>query len=207
VIPDPQISAALASYGFASTPETNDKIRTYIRLLLRWNRSVSLTTVTEVDQILSFHFGESLFARTILPLENSRLADVGSGAGFPGLPLALAAPDLKVTLIESNAKKFAFLNEIIREVHLKNALALRCRMDEIAGPERHFDFITSRAFGQFADFLRWSSRQLTPTGRSLLWLGTADARSLSSEAGWTWKQPVPIPGSEGRVILSGVPRR
>ena len=207
MIPDSQINAALAPYGFESTPDLNDKIRTYIALLLKWNRSISLTTVTEIDQILGFHFGESLFARSILPLEKGRLADVGSGAGFPGLALALASPSLKVTLIESNAKKFTFLNEVIRELRLKNAVALRCRMEDVTGPDRHFEFITSRALGQFAELLRWSGRQLTSTGRNLLWLGIADVQVLSAETSWTWNQPVMVPASEGRVILEGIPKR
>jgi 16S rRNA (guanine527-N7)-methyltransferase len=207
VIPDSQISAALAPYGVDSSLELNAKIRTYIALLLKWNRSISLTTITEIDPILRFHFGESLFVGSILPLEKGRLADVGSGAGFPGLALALASPSLKVTLIESNAKKFTFLNEVIRELRLKNAVALRCRMEDVTGPDRHFDFITSRALGQFSEFLRWSSRQLTPMGRSLLWLGTADAQALSAEASWNWNQPVIVPGSDVRVILEGMPKR
>ena len=207
VIPDFQINAALGPYGFESTEELNDKIRTYIALLLKWNRSISLTTVTEINQILRFHFGESLFARSILPLENGRLADVGSGAGFPGLALALASTSLKVTLVESNAKKFTFLNEVIRELRLKNAVALRCRMEDVVGPDRHFDFITSRALGQFSELLRWSGRQLTSDGRNLLWLGLADAQVVATEATWNWNQPVMIPASEGRVILEGIPKR
>jgi 16S rRNA (guanine527-N7)-methyltransferase len=207
VIPDSKINAALAPYGFESTAELNDKIRTYIALLLKWNRSISLTTISDVDPILRFHFGESLFARSILSLEKGRLADVGSGAGFPGLALALASPSLKVTLIESNAKKFTFLNEVIRELRVKNVVALRCRMEDVTGPDRHFDFITSRALGQFAELLRWSGRQLTPIGRNLLWLGTSDAQALSAETSWNWNQPVMIPASEGRVILEGIPKR
>ena len=206
MISDSQINAALGPYGFESTPELNDKIRTYIALLLKWNRSVSLTTITEIDQILRFHFGESLFARSILPLEKGRLADVGSGAGFPGLALALASPSLNVTLIESNAKKFTFLNEVIRELRIKNAVALRCRMEDVTGPDRRFEFITSRALGQFAELLRWSSRQLRPAGRNLLWLGSSNAIILSAETTWIWNQPVKIPASEGRVILEGALR-
>ena len=96
--------------------ELCERIRTYISLLLRWNQSISLTTVTNSDEILRFHFGESLFAASAFSLENGRLADVGSGAGFPGLPLAMLLPDLNVTLIESNAKKFTFLSEVVREL-------------------------------------------------------------------------------------------
>ena len=87
-ISDGQIEAALRPYGIAASSELASMIPTYISLLLKWNRTISLTTVTDVDEILRFHFGESLFALTQLSIENGRLADVGSGAGFPGIPLA-----------------------------------------------------------------------------------------------------------------------
>src|SRR5579864_8581785 len=107
-----QINEVLKLYGVLPTPELAAGIRNYIELLLKWNKTVSLTTVTNVDQILAFHFGESLFALPMLPVEKSRLADVGSGAGFPGIPLAMARPSLNVTLIDPNAKKVAFLHEV-----------------------------------------------------------------------------------------------
>ena len=80
---DTQINDALGPYGVRATTDLTAGIKTYIELLLKWNRSVSLTTVIGVDGILRFHFGESLFALPMLPVEKSRLADVGSGAGFP----------------------------------------------------------------------------------------------------------------------------
>jgi len=115
-----QITDALKPYGIATSIDLIKGVRTYTELLLKWNRSISLTSVTDVEQILRFHFGESLFALSMLPVEKSRLADVGSGAGFPGIPLAMVSPNLTVTLIESNAKKYAFLNEVIRELKLRN---------------------------------------------------------------------------------------
>ncbi|MGH9747070.1 MAG: 16S rRNA (guanine(527)-N(7))-methyltransferase RsmG [Candidatus Acidiferrales bacterium] len=207
LIADSQIDAALLPYGLESSPALNDKIRIYIALLLKWNRSISLTTVTEIDQILRFHFGESLFALSLLPLEKGRLADVGSGAGFPGLALAAALPGLKTTLIESNGKKFAFLSEIIRELRLKNAVALRCRMEDVKGPDSHFDCITARALGQFDDLLRWARRQLAPGGVVALWLGEDDVQELSKEESWSWHDPVQIPNSDRRFILVGTPKR
>src|ERR1700683_5543907 len=99
------IGDTLRPYGLALEPGIADKIRAYISLLLKWNKKLSLTTVENPEEILKFHFGESIFAASAANFSQSRLADVGSGAGFPGLPLALIVPSQEVTLIESNTKK------------------------------------------------------------------------------------------------------
>ncbi|MGA8145726.1 MAG: 16S rRNA (guanine(527)-N(7))-methyltransferase RsmG [Candidatus Acidiferrales bacterium] len=203
---DAEIEIALKPYGLAPSPDLSAQIRTYVALLLKWNRSVSLTTVTGLDQILRFHFGESLFALTAFPIENGRLADVGSGAGFPGIPLAMVAPSLRVTLIESNAKKFAFLNEVIRELRIKNVQALHCRMEDVKQLSQRFDFITARAVGQFDELLKWSRKHLNPSGIVLLWLGYEDSQRISNERSWIWHPQVPIPGSERRFLLAGSPK-
>jgi 16S rRNA (guanine527-N7)-methyltransferase len=203
-----QIEGALQPYGVAPSTEMISRIQTYISLLLKWNERISLTTVTNPEEILRFHFGESLFVRTILPVEKSRLADVGSGAGFPGIPLAMAAPTLTVHLIESKVKKFAFLSEVIRELHLTNVIASRTRMEEFQSIENPLDFITARAFGQFEGLLGWSRAQLSGSGgRLLLWLGESDVAKVSLETGWIWSRAVPIPSTERRSILSGTPAR
>ena len=200
-----QISNALRPYGIAPSVDLIKGIRTYTELLLKWNRSVSLTSVTDVEQILRFHFGESLFALSMLPVEKSRLADVGSGAGFPGIPLAMVSPNLTVTLIESNAKKYAFLNEVIRELKLRNVIALHTRMKDIKAPTRAFDIVTARALGNFQDLFRWAQKKLAPNGRIVLWLGSEDATDLSANSHWKWSPPAPVPGSQRRYILIGYP--
>jgi len=198
-----QISNALKPYGIAPSVDLIKGIQTYIELLLRWNRSISLTSVTDMEQILRFHFGESLFALSMLPVEKSRLADVGSGAGFPGVPLAMASPTLTVTLIESNAKRYAFLNEVIRELRLRNVTALHSRTEEIKEPGQDFDIVTARALGKFEGFLRWAQKEIAPDGRIALWLGSKDATAVGVDSRWKWSPPVPIPGSQRRYILIG----
>jgi len=200
-----QISNALRPYGIAPSVDLIKGIRTYTELLLKWNRSVSLTSVTDVEQILRFHFGESLFALSMLPVEKSRLADVGSGAGFPGIPLAMASPTLMVTLIESNAKKYVFLNEVIRELRLRNVTALHSRMEEVKAPGQDLDFVTVRALGKFENLLRWAQKKLAPDGRIALWVGSEDATDISADSKWKWSVPAPIPGSQRRYILIGYP--
>lgn len=200
-----QIEKALNSYRVAPGSDLCDRIRIYISLLLKWNRSISLTKVTNLDEILRFHFGESLFAVPALSIENGRLADVGSGAGFPGIPLAMLVPGLSVTLIESNAKKFAFLSEVARELGLANVLAVRSRMEDFERTGPPFDFVSARAIGQFKNLLDWSKKQLSISGSLVLWLGQADVAKISAESSWKWNAPISIPGSERRFILSGSP--
>src|SRR5579862_3510821 len=110
-----QIISTLRPYGVPESSALSEKIRIYIDLLLKWNRKIALTAVTDPVDILKFHFGESLFAISTGVCGKSRLADVGTGAGFPGLVLAMADSNLDVSLIESNLKKCAFLSEAIRE--------------------------------------------------------------------------------------------
>jgi 16S rRNA (guanine527-N7)-methyltransferase len=187
-----------------------DGIQSYVSLLLQWNQSISLTTITDPEEIVRFHFGESLFAASCVPIRHGRLADVGAGAGFPGLPLRMLIPSLNLTLIESNAKKATFLSEVLRRLALDRVQISRVRMDEFKGepnlrPHSCFDFITARAFGQFEDLLRWSRAHLSKSGRLVLWLGRDGLASISKTEGWTWATPARIPGSDRRFIVSGSP--
>ncbi|MGA8011899.1 MAG: 16S rRNA (guanine(527)-N(7))-methyltransferase RsmG, partial [Candidatus Acidiferrales bacterium] len=138
-----QVEDTLGPYGILLEPGVVQKIRSYTALLIKWNRMISLTTVTDPIEILKFHFGESIFAASQVDFVESRLADVGSGAGFPGIPLAMTVPSLDVTLIESNSKKCVFLSEVVRELRLPNVKVLRERMENVDLGPRHFDFIAA----------------------------------------------------------------
>ena len=200
---DGQIQSALSPYGGPSSPSQCDAIRTYVDLLLRWNSRISLTTVTDPDEILRFHIGESIAAIPAAPIEKGRLADVGSGAGFPGVPLALFLPHLDVTLIESNAKKSTFLSEVQRQLNLHRVRVFRGRAEELLSQGEKFDFVTARAVGKYDELLFWSSKALNPGGKAVLWLGDKDASEVSAYPGWTWHTPQKITGSQKRFLLVG----
>ena len=203
---DAEIGQMLLPYGYRPDPPFCERLRAYVSLLLRWNSKISLTTVTDPAEIVKFHFGESLFAVSTLPIKRSRLADVGSGAGFPGLPIAMAVLGLDLTLIESNAKKCAFLSEVVRSLELDGINVFHGRMEDLQPDSGRFDFITARALGQHDELLSWAAEHLAPSGRVVLWLGEEDAGSISRNPGWSWKDPMLIPGSKRRFLLVGSPK-
>jgi 16S rRNA (guanine527-N7)-methyltransferase len=202
---DQEIRETLLQYVFSPDGNQCNAIRTYISLLLRWNQKISLTTVVDPLEILRFHFGESLFASSAVPIEKGRLADVGSGVGFPGVALAIVIPELAVALIESNSKKAAFLSELARELNLRNVEVIRRRFEQMSVSQPQFDFITARALGNYESLLIWSHGGLAVTGRIVLWLGEDECRRISADSSYSWHDPLRIPGSKRRFILVGSP--
>src|SRR5271170_3327639 len=125
---DELIARELQLYGTIASARLCDQIRAYIDLLLRWNEKTALTAVTQPEEILRFHFGESILAASSVPIRHGRLADVGSGAGFPAVPVRMVSENLSVILIESNQKKATFLAEVGRELQFNNVEVRRSRM-------------------------------------------------------------------------------
>jgi 16S rRNA (guanine527-N7)-methyltransferase len=148
-----------------------------------------------------------MFAANALPILKGRLADVGSGGGFPGLPLEMIVPDLRVSLIESDARKVAFLREVIRALDLSGVDVIRSRFQDLAASNAKFDYIAARALGRWTELLRWAAHALSSDGSVLLWLGSADAEKLSHTRGWYWRSPIAIPNAKQRVLLVGRPER
>ena len=202
---DREIRTALEPYGLSLSNVQVQAIRNYMSLLLRWNQKFSLTSVVEPNEILNRHFGESMFAVRKVPIERGRLADIGSGAGFPGLALKIACPKLEVLLIEANAKKAAFLAEVKRALQLEGVEILRTRFEDPSIRPDSLDFVTARAVSGLPGLVFWSQRALSRQGKLVLWLGREDAEKIAGTAGWKWREPVLIPGSRRRVVLIGEP--
>jgi 16S rRNA (guanine527-N7)-methyltransferase len=181
------------------------RISKYVALLKRWNQTIPLTSIEDDSEILVRHFGESIFAASLLAIDRGRLADVGSGAGFPGLPLKIAFPDLQVSLIEPNIKKCAFLREVQANLGLSGVEIVRTRYEDFPSAPDSFDFISSRALGGYKHLLLWSRTVLRPEGKVILWVGVEDSNLLSKANGWIWELPVNIPESRRRVVLIGKP--
>ena len=175
----------------------------YIDILLRWNARINLTAVRDTQQIVTRHFGESLFAaRHLLPLSAKRLADVGSGAGFPGLPIKIWQPEVRLTLIESNHKKATFLREVARVLTFMDIDVYCGRAEDF--PAGSPDIVTLRAVERFDSALPYAARLVAPGGRLGLLLGEAQASRVAAVCPeFSWQEPIPIPLSTSRVILIG----
>jgi 16S rRNA (guanine527-N7)-methyltransferase len=198
------IHSILAGFGLAIPDHLAEQIRIYLDLLIRWNQKVSLTAIRDSVLILDRHFGESLFGAMAVGIETGALLDVGSGAGFPGLPIAMFRQEIRVTLLEPNIKKSAFLAEVSRSFGLSDRVRLsRRRLEEFSANDG-FDFITSRAVRVTPEFLGQCAKLLRPDGRLVLWLGDRDAMAASSNPHWGWNPPIRIPGSEQRCVISAI---
>jgi 16S rRNA (guanine527-N7)-methyltransferase len=204
-IEDRQIRDALTPFAISLSDDQIAKIREYVLLLLKWNRSMSLTSVTNPVEILGRHFGESMFGSKLLPLEGCRLADVGTGAGFPGLALKVACPTIHLTLIESNTKKCVFLSEVLRTLGFTDVEIHGERFERIRPETVQANIITSRAVGEFKELLHWSANALARRGHLMLWVGAEDSTRISAAPAWTWQPAARLPDSQRRFILVGRP--
>lgn len=244
----------------ANKPHLVRNISTYIDLLLRWNARINLTAIRDPEQIVTRHFGESLFAALHLfpdpssPSLSSRpecvgersepahavegpwvrlpahwnsklpdtdspapaqsvaknlqrtttgrlsLADVGSGPGFPGIPIKLWAPDISLTLIESNHKKATFLREVTRALTLTDVNIQTARAESLAAGS--FNVVTLRAVERFREILPASAALIRPQGHLALLIGKAQLdQARSTLPTLEWSDPVPIPQSNSRILL------
>jgi 16S rRNA (guanine527-N7)-methyltransferase len=201
------ISGLLTPFGIQPTEEQSIQIGEYVELLLRWNQSLNLTSILDPQEIVSRHFGESMLLCNVLPVENCRLADVGSGAGFPGLAIKIIRPGVQLTLIESSQKKCAFLSEVVRTLGLSRIEILRSRFEEVRMAPRSIDILTARAIGGWPRLLGWVRTLVNPGGHIALWVGGQDSIKIAATPGWLWNPAVRIPESQRRYLLLGRPSR
>jgi 16S rRNA (guanine527-N7)-methyltransferase len=179
------------------------QIQQYIRILLAWNEKMNLTAIRDPLEILYRHFCECMYAAVTIPLERGRLADVGSGGGFPGLALKIIQPGLQVFLVESNIKKVTFLAEVIRELGLSDAQVLARRYEELGEEVAPLDYVCSRALGEFPSFLEWARSEQIAAKQVILWIGARDLTEVKKIRTWDWREPIPVPNSLRRLLLVG----
>jgi len=197
------IRRALGEFKLPTYDDQVLQIQQYIKILLTWNEKVNLTAIRDPLEILYRHFCESMYAAEAIPLKNGRLADAGSGGGFPGLPLKIIRPELQVFLVESNIKKVTFLAEVIRELGLKGAQVLARRYGELGEEVAPLDYVCSRALGEFPAFLEWAGAEQIAAKQVILWIGARDLAEIQKIGGWQWHDPIEVPHSLRRLLLVG----
>lgn len=173
----------------------------YLSLFVRWNARVNLSSVRDEEGILSRHFVESIGCARALPEGISKLLDMGSGGGFPGIPIALCRPEIAVTLAESRGKKAAFLQEAVRvlgltaTVHAERAELLKTQ----------FDCVTLRAVDRMAEAVETGARLVVPGGWLALMTTSGELAAMQEAAGsgFSWSGVLPLPGGEHRVLALG----
>jgi 16S rRNA (guanine527-N7)-methyltransferase len=203
---DETIQRALREFNLEASAQQVLWIQRYIEMLLKWNEKINLTAIREPWEILYRHFCESMYAAVAVPLERGRLADVGSGGGFPGLPLKIIRPELQVFLIESNVKKATFLAEAIRELELEGARVIVSRYEELSEEITPLDAVCSRAVGKFGSLLAWAASAQVAAEQAVLWIGGRDLEEARKAPGWEWREPIAIPQSLRRFLLVGTRR-
>lgn len=153
------------------------KLLQFVALLAKWNRAYNLTAVREPAAMIPRHLLDSL---AVLPhLQGPRVLDVGSGAGLPGIPLALAQPDMQFTLLDSNGKKTRFMTQAVTELGLPNVSVVQSRVEDYQAPDR-FDSVITRAFAAVADVIATTGRLCAPQGQLLLMKGTYPITELEA---------------------------
>lgn len=167
------LTQRLKSFGVELPLEREAALGAFLELLERWNRVYNLTAVRDPDEIVARHFVESLALRPLL--RGERIADVGTGAGFPGMPLAIAAPERSFTLIDSRAKRIRFLRHVVAELGLRNVELVQGRAEHLR-PERPFATVLARAVAPPKELLD-ICRPLTAPGSHLLLLTAAHLQS------------------------------
>ncbi len=205
--------AACRRLGIRSSDQLSDRptdqqveqLAIHFGLLQLWNRKINLTAVREPGEIVPRHFEESLFLATLIPPPDGLALDVGSGAGFPALPLKVFWPAVEMILLEPNAKKATFLKEVIRRCGLTGVRVMPARLETFAeeGLRGRISLITMRAVAISGKALSEMAGLLEPSGVAALYLGESDAIGIAKQASFQWEPLHRIPGADRRCILIG----
>ena len=187
-------SGVPAELGLVLNAQQDQQLQQYVELLLRWNKVYNLTAVRDPDQILPLHLWDSL--SVVRFIEAEHCLDVGSGAGLPGIPLAIMRPTQQFTLLDTNGKKTRFIQQAALELGLTNIQVVQMRVEQWQ-PKQKFAAIISRAFASLADFVTVSGQHLQAEGRLYAMKGRyPDTEIAELPQGWSLAKshPLSVPG-------------
>jgi 16S rRNA (guanine527-N7)-methyltransferase len=185
--------------------ETAHKFEAYISLFVRWNKKLNLSSVRDEESILSRHFVESIAVARSIPPQVATLLDFGSGAGLPGIPIALCRPGVAVTLAESQIKKAAFLQEAVRTLGI-SAKVHADRTETLAEvPNQVFDCVAMRAVEKMPRAVAAAVTLIGPEGWLALMTTDASLAELQTAAGpqFKWKESIRLSGSDSQILALG----
>ena len=199
-----QLEQGIDALGLRLPADAVGRLLDYLALLERWNVAYNLTAIRDPAEMVTRHLLDAL---AILPyVQGDTLADLGTGPGLPGIPLAIATPGRQVLLVDSNGKRVRFLREAIRALKLEGVRAVQSRVEDVEG---QFDCITARAFASLADMLGWGGHLLAPQGIWLAMKGKAPDEELPGlPAAFAVRgiHPLRVPGletSERHLVVLG----
>ena len=201
------LAQGIAEAGLPIDAQKQQKLLAYLTLMQKWNKVHNLTAVRDADEMVVLHLLDSL---VVLPfIDGKALLDVGSGAGLPGIPLAICLPDLKVTVIDSNNKKVSFMRQAKAELGIDNLEVLGGRVEEIA-PNRKFDMVISRAFSDLDLFISLTHQLCDAQGKWLAMKGVypeAELAELEKNTGITASktEELKVPGLAAQRHLVFLP--
>lgn len=172
------LESGLTALNLPHSPDQIQQLLAFIKLIAKWNKAYNLTAVRNNEDMARLHILDSL---AILPhIEGKRVIDIGTGAGLPGIPLAIFLPEVEFVLLDSNAKKTRFVQQAILELKLKNASVIHNRVEQYQ-PEQGFDTITTRAFASLPDIVKLTRHLLSANGVLLAMKGQIPAAELEQE--------------------------
>jgi 16S rRNA (guanine(527)-N(7))-methyltransferase RsmG len=195
-----QLSQGLAALGLPLVPEQQAQLLAYLSLLEKWNKVYNLTAIRDPQEMLTKHILDSL---AVVPfLDSTGLIDVGTGAGLPGIPLAIACPQMPVTLLDSNGKKTRFVQQVVTQLRLNNARVFKGRVEEFSG--QVFPQVISRAFSSLKDLLCWTAQLGDASTRYLAMKGQYPSEEIAALPKGFYlsaAHPMIVPGEEGQRCL------
>ncbi|MBR6764870.1 MAG: 16S rRNA (guanine(527)-N(7))-methyltransferase RsmG [Clostridia bacterium] len=197
-----KIISAFQKNSIAITQEQAQKLKIYLEFLLEYNDKVNLTAVTEVDEVIEKHFVDSAIGVSLIK-ENAVCADIGTGAGFPGVPLAVLRPDITVALVDALNKRLVFLNELKEKIGIDNLYTVHGRSEDLAKDKNmreHFDYVFSRAVARMNILAEYDLPFVKKGGEMLAWKGP----QLNEELDEAQKAVKILGGEVKKVFTSGV---
>lgn len=198
-----KLQQGLAALALNLSAEQIESLLKFVQLIAKWNKAYNLTAVREPLEMVGLHILDSL---AVLPhLKPSRIADIGTGAGLPGIPLAICRPECKFVLVDSNSKKTRFVQQAVLELKLRNVEVVHSRVEQFQ-PAELFDMVLMRAFASMPDIVKMTGHLLADDGALLAMKGQQPVEELAGIDAEYQVIPLAVPGVDAERCLIRIER-